>query len=83
MCKGVLPGLSPIANIIPALSLTNMMQNLNWLTLEIRRTRARLIMFYKFVHQVVAIKTPEKPLQQTDLRTRHSNIYSYKLISKS
>ena len=39
-------------------SVTNMMQNLNWPTLEIRRTHARLIMFYKIVHQIVAIRPP-------------------------
>ena len=33
----------------------DMLQNLNWPSLEIRRTRVRLIMFYKIIHHVVAI----------------------------
>ena len=32
-----------------------MLQNLNWPSLEIRRTRVRLIMFYKIIHHVAAI----------------------------
>ena len=40
-------------------------------------------MFYKIVHKVVVIRPPENLLHQTDQRTRHSNIYSYKLISTS
>ena len=32
-----------------------MLRNLNWPSLEIRRTRVRLIMFNKIIHHVVAI----------------------------
>ena len=31
-------------------SVTDMLHNLNWSSLEIRRTRVRLIMFYKIIH---------------------------------
>ena len=32
-----------------------MLHKLNWPSLEIRRTRVRLVMFYKIIHHVVAI----------------------------
>ena len=35
-------------------SVTDVLQNLNWPSLEIRRTRVRLIMFCKIIHHVVA-----------------------------
>ena len=35
-------------------SVRDMLQKLNWPSLEIRRTRVRLIMFYKIIHHVVA-----------------------------
>ena len=59
-----------------------MIQNLNWPTLEIRRTRARLIMLYKIIHHHVAIY-PENLLLAQDLRTRHSSIYRYRHIGTS
>ena len=39
-------------------SVTNIMQTLKLPSLEIRRTRCRLIMFYKIIHNIVAINPP-------------------------
>ena len=61
-------------------SVSNMIHSLNWPSLEIRRTRARLIMFYKIIHQNVAIY-PVNLLFPADPRTRYSSIYGYKIIS--
>ncbi len=42
-------------------SVTNMMQTLNWPPLEIRRTRSRLIMFYKIIQLCSSHPSTEKP----------------------
>ena len=64
-------------------SVSDMLQNLNWPSLEIRRTQSRLVMFYKIIHNVVAIMPPEFLLQPADSRTRQGSAYSYKHISTS
>ena len=61
-------------------SVTNMLEKLNWPSLEIRRTRSRLIMFYKIIHQVVAISPPPHLLVTSDQRTRFNNPYTFKQI---
>lgn len=61
-------------------SVTNMMQTLNWPPLEIRRTRSRLIMFYKIIHYVVAIHPPNNLLITADQRSRHSTPHSFRHI---
>ncbi|XP_071123809.1 uncharacterized protein [Mytilus edulis] len=49
---------------------TDMINTLNWPTLQERRTRTRLIMFYKIVHQIVAIPS--------DSRTRKNHNYTFR-----
>jgi hypothetical protein len=55
-------------------SVTDMLQTLTWHTLQQRRLKAKLIMFYKIVHHIVAVpkeREPELrqlvPLYRTDL----------------
>ena len=55
-------------------SVTDMLQNLNWPSLEIRRTRIRLIMFYKIIHHVVAIHPLDTLLLPTTTITRYNII---------
>lgn len=56
------------------------MQNeLGWIPLENRRLDARLIMFYKIVHNIVAIELP--PYIQTPTRlTRHMHPLSFRQV---
>ncbi len=61
-------------------SVSDMLQTLNWPSLEIRKTRTRLIMFYKIIHSVVAIQPPINLLIPADPRTRQCNIHSFKHI---
>ncbi len=60
-------------------SVTDMLQKLNWPSLEIRRTRIRLIMFYKIIHHVVAIHPLDTLLLPTTTITRYSR-HTYKHI---
>ena len=61
-------------------SVTDMLQNLNWPSLEIRRTRVRLIMFYKIMHHVVAIHPLDTLLLPTTIITRYNSSHTYQHI---
>ena len=61
-------------------SVTDMLQKLNWPSLEIRRTRVRLIMFYKIIHHVVAIHPLDTLLLPTTTITRYNTSHTYKHI---
>ena len=61
-------------------SVTDMLQNLNWPSLEIRRTRVRLIMFYKIIHHVVAIHPLDTLLLPTTTITRYNSSHTYQHI---
>ena len=41
-------------------SISNILNQLDWPSLAIRRQVSRLVMFYKIVHQYVALKLPNK-----------------------
>lgn len=61
-----------------------MLVSLNWPLLEIRRTRSRLIMFYKSVHGLVAIQLNPNLLVQNSSRTRQvqgTNLCTFRQIS--
>ena len=60
-------------------SVTDMINELNWPPLEIRRIRSRLIMFYKITHQLVAINF-SNVLIPLDPRTRHSHDFGFRHI---
>ena len=61
-------------------SVTDMLHNLNWPSLEIRRTRVRLIMFYKIIHHVVAIHPLDTLLLPTTTITRYNSSPTYQHI---
>jgi hypothetical protein len=65
-------------------SVTDMLNHLNWPTLQTRRCRARLIMFYKIIHNVVAIY-PENLLIPSSLlrHTRNTSIHTFRHIGTS
>ena len=63
-------------------SVSNMLDNLGWRSLENRRIDSRLIMFYKIIHRHVAIQIPtyfEKPPRYT----RHMHPLSHRQIHTS
>ena len=62
-------------------SVTDMLQNLNWPSLEITRTRVRLIMFYKIIHHVVAIHPLDTLLLPTTTITRYNLVVIHINIS--
>ena len=64
-------------------SVTNMLTELKWPQLQLRRTRTRLIFFYKIIYHLVAIY-PTNLLVPSDSRTRqyaHSHSYRHIHIS--
>ena len=50
-------GMPATDTIILALSVTDMLQTLTWPTLQQRRLKTKLIVFYKIVHHIVAVLT--------------------------
>ena len=63
-------------------SVTDMLSNLGWRSLENRRTDARLTMFYKIVYGLVAIPLPSY-FVRPEVDTRHMHSLSYRQIHTS
>ncbi|MCG8046380.1 MAG: hypothetical protein JAY66_11960 [Candidatus Thiodiazotropha taylori] len=59
----------------PYSSVTDMMGELGWRSLELRRYDARLTMFYKIVYGLVAIPVPSQFERQTTNTRHHSMAY--------
>ena len=57
-------------------SVTNMIEHLNWRTLEERRRQARLVMMFKMSHNLVNVDTAAN-LKTPARRTRHMHDYYY------
>ena len=57
-------------------SVTDMLQTLTWPSLQQRRLKTKLIMFYKIVHHIVAI--PTTILIPTDPRIRQCHPFTYR-----
>ena len=66
----------------PYSSVTEMMSNLGWRSLECRRYDVRLAMFYKVVYGLVAIPIPSY-FEQPTRYTRHMHPLSYRQIHTS
>ena len=63
-------------------SVTDMLSNLGWRSLENRRTDTRLAMFYKIVYGLVAIPLPSY-FEHPEVCTRHMHSLSYRQIHTS
>ena len=63
-------------------SVTDMLSNLGWRSLENRRIDARLTMFYKIVYGLVAIPLPSY-FVRPEVYTRHMHSLSYRQIHTS
>ena len=57
-------------------SVTDMLQTLTWPTLQQRRLKTNLIMFYKIVHHIIAV--PTRILIPTDSRIRQFHPFTYR-----
>ena len=60
-------------------SVSEMISTLGWRSLELRRVDARLCMFYKIVHSLVAIPVPAY-FQTPMRRTRHMHPYYFRQV---
>ena len=67
-------------NYHPTASVTEMLEDLGWHTLEQRRNMNRLSLFYKISSGETSVNVPEMRLH-TDHRTRTSHAYKYYSIS--
>ena len=63
-------------------SVTDMLSNLGWRSLENRRTNTRLAMFYKIVYGLVAIPHPSY-FEHPEVHTLHMHSLSYRQIHTS
>ena len=64
-------------------SVTDMINELNWPTLKLRRIRTRIIFFYKVIHHLVAIY-PTNLLIPSDPRTRqYTHNFSFRQIQSN
>ena len=54
-------------------SITNILENLNWPTLQERRRWARLILLYKVLHDLLTIPSCYLPARSSELRARYSH----------
>ena len=59
-------------------SITNILENLQWPTLQERRKSARLVLLYKVLHDLLIIPNCYLPFKSTVLWTRHS--HNFKLV---
>ena len=64
----------------PLSSVSNMLDRLEWQTLEHRRSCARLTLFYKIVHHLVAVPLPQYLVQPVRL-SRRSHPYGFRQLS--
>ena len=55
-------------------SVTNMLHQLNWTSLEERRTRNKITLLYKALNDIISISTDHLRLTQTQTR-QHQNFY--------
>ena len=58
-------------------SVTDMLSNLGWRSLENRRTDTHLVMFYKIVYGLVVIPLPSY-FEHPEVKTRHMHSLSYR-----
>ena len=60
-------------------SVTEMLSDLKWDTLETRRKKNRLTLIYKLSHNLVDINTEEHLIPNSELRTRNSHAFKYRM----
>ena len=68
-----------IKNFNKTASVTNMLSDLKWNTLETRRKKNRLTLMYKLSHNLVDINTEEHLIPNSEKRTRNSHAFKYRM----
>ena len=67
-----------LQNFSKTASVTDMLSDLKWDTLETRRKKNRLTLMYKLSHNLVDINTEEHLIPNSELRTRNSHAFKYR-----
>ena len=62
-------------------SVTTMLQDLGWTSLQDRRRNLRLALFYKVAHELIAVPAAELDLEKPVRDTRSNHIYKYRELS--
>ena len=68
-----------LQNFNKTASVTDMLSDLKWDTLELRRKKNRLTVMYKLSHNLVDITTEEYLIPNSEKRTRNSHAFKYRL----
>ena len=68
-----------LQNFSKTASVTDMLSDLKWDTLETRRKKNRLTLMYKLSHNLVDINTEEHLIPNSELRTRNSHAFKYRM----
>jgi len=68
-----------LQNFIKTASVTDMLSELNWDTLETRWKKNRLTLMYKLSHDLVDISTEGHFIPNSEKRTRNSHAFKYRV----
>ena len=68
-----------LQNFNKTASVTDMLSDLKWDTLALRRKKNRLTVMYKLSHNLVDITTEEYLIPNSEKRTRNSHAFKYRL----
>ena len=68
-----------LQNFNKTASVTDMLSELKWDTLEIRRKKSRLTLMYKLSHNLVDITTEDHLIPNSEKRTRKSHAFNYRM----
>ena len=72
-------GCSKVAVFILIFIFINMLSDLNWDILETIRKKNRLTLMHKLSHNLVDINTEEHLIPNSELRTRNSHAFKYRM----
>ena len=72
-----------LQNFNKTASVTDMLSDLKWDTLETRRKKNRLTLMYKLSHNIVDINTEEHFIPNSELRTRNSHAFKSRMPKAS
>ena len=68
-----------LQNFSKTASVTDMLSDLKWDTLETRRKKNRLTLMYKLSHNLVDISTDDHLIPNSEKRTRNSHAFKYRV----
>ena len=68
-----------LRNYKPMVSVTGMLKDIGWDTLEIRRKKARLTMMYKMSHNLLDMNLEDHLIPHTETRKRSSHSFKFRV----